>query len=216
MAKEKKEKKLHISYNSDLERNPFNQGQGVQEQLSDISTWKYYSRHTLGTPLSKALGYFIVTVLLVVGFLCLFFVDFIYKLLPYTMGCLMIAIGASSVFCAVITKEYKRLDTKLSSTGILLLVIGISIIVHGNRADGLIGVIWGIFGLIEGTESLNIAIYNITHKKKWLADMLQTMLQITLALLLLIDPVTKLYPHMRILGMEHMALAIHIMRLNDA
>lgn len=187
-----------------------------RQQESDISTWKFYSRHTFGTPLSKALGYFIVTVLLVVGFLCLFFVDFIYKLLPYTMGCLMIAIGASSVFCAVITKEYKRLDTKLSSTGILLIVIGISIIVHGNRADGLIGVIWGIFGLLEGTESLNVAIYNITHKKKWFADMLQTMLQITLALLLLIDPVTKLYPHMRILGMEHMALAIHIMRLNDA
>ena len=171
-----------------------------RQQESDISTWKFYSRHTFGTPFSKALGYFIVTVLLVVGFLCLFFVDFIYKLLPYTMGSLMIAIGVSSVFCAVITRGYKS----------------ISIIVHGNRADGLIGVIWGIFGLLEGTESLNVAIYNITHKKKWLADMLQTMLQITLALLLLIDPVTKLYPHMRILGMEHMALAIHIMRLNDA
>lgn len=216
MAGKEKNEKLYTDSPSDLGYAPFYQGQAVQELETDMSTWKFYSRHVFGTPLSKRIGYIIVGILLIVGFLCLFFVDFIYKVLPYTMGSLMIAIGVSSLFCAIITKEYKRLDTKLSSAGILLIVIGISIIVHGNRADGLIGVIWGIFGLIEGTESLNVAIYNLTHKKKWVADMLQTILQITLALLLLIDPVTKLYPHMRILGMEHIALAIQIMRLNDA
>lgn len=216
MAGKEKNKKLYTDAHADLGYSPFYQGQAVQELETDMSTWKFYSRHIFGTPLSKRLGHIIVAILLVVGFLCLFFVDFIYKVLPYTMGSLMIAIGVSSLFCAIITKEYKRLDTKLSSAGILLIVIGISIIVHGNRADGLIGVIWGIFGMVEGTESLNVAIYNLTHKKKWVADMLQTILQITLALLLLIDPVTKLYPHMRILGMEHIALAIQIMRLNEA
>lgn len=41
----------------------------------------------------------------------------------------------------------------------------------GQRA--LIGVAWGIFGLIEGSESLNVTIYNLVVRKKWGMDMLQ-------------------------------------------
>lgn len=48
-----------------------------------------------------------------------------------------------AVIDSVLTGEYRRLDTKLSSSGIIMLVVGIVIIVRGNEADGLIGVAWG-------------------------------------------------------------------------
>lgn len=89
---------------------------------------------------------------------------------------------------------------------------GIAIIVRGNEADGLIGVAWGIFGLIQGSESLNVAIYNLANKKRWGMDMLQAAVQIALALLLLVDPVAKLYPHMRVLGLELLATGFHVFR----
>lgn len=93
-----------------------------------------------------------------------------------------------------------------------MLVLGLAIIVRGSGADGLIGVAWGIFGLIQGSESLNAAIYNLTNKKKWGMDVVQAAVQIGLALLLLIDPVTKLYPHMRILGLDLLAMGFHVFR----
>lgn len=93
-----------------------------------------------------------------------------------------------------------------------MLVVGVAIMVRGSAADGLIGVAWGIFGLIQGSESLNVAIYNLANRKRWGMDMLQAAVQITLALLLLVDSMTKLYPHMRILGLELLSMGFHIFR----
>lgn len=140
------------------------------------------------------------------------FVDFIYGLLPWLMGGFLAGTGVLAVIDSVLAGEYRRLDTKLSSSGVLMLVVGLAIIVRGSGADGLIVVAWGIFGLIQGSESLNVAIYNLAGRKKWGMDMLQAAVQIGLALLLMVDPVTKLYPHMRILGLELLAMGFHIFR----
>ena len=133
-------------------------------------------------------------------------------LLPWLMGGFLAGAGVLAVIDSVLAGEYRRLDTKLSSSGVLMLMVGLAIIVRGSGADGLIGVAWGIFGLIQGSESLNVAIYNLAGRKKWGMDMLQAAVQIGLALLLLVDPVTKLYPHMRILGLELLAMGFHIFR----
>lgn len=161
---------------------------------------------------ARSVGYGIVLIMGAVGVLCLFFVDFSYKLLPYIIGGFMAGTGVLAIVGSVLSKEYLKLETKLSSSGILVLVIGIAIIVRGGQADGLIGVAWGILGLIQGSESLNIAIYNLAHKKKWLVEMLQAVVQITPALLLLVDPALKLYPHMQILGLELLAMGLNIFR----
>lgn len=178
----------------------------------NITAWRAYGQEIFATPAIRNAGYAVVLILYMVGFQCLLFVDFIYKMLPYIMGGVMAVTGALAIVGSVLDGEYKKLETKLSSSGILVLVIGIAIIVRGEQADGLIGVAWGILGLIQGSESLNVAIYNLAHKKKWPADMLQAAVQITLALLLLVDPVSKLYPHMRILGLELLAMGFHIFR----
>ena len=164
------------------------------------------------TPVSRKIGYELVGIMCLLGIQCLFFVDFIYGLLPWLMGGFLAGAGVLAVIDSVLAGEYRRLDTKLSSSGVLMLVVGLAILVRGSGADGLIGVAWGIFGLIQGSESLNVAIYNLAGRKKWGMDMLQAAVQIGLALLLLVDPVTKLYPHMRILGLELLAMGFHIFR----
>lgn len=186
--------------------------QGSQRKTPNVTAWRTYGQEIFANPAVRSVGYGIVLLMGLLGILCLFFTDFIYKLLPYIMGGFMAGTGALAIAGSVLSKEYLKLETKLSSSGIVVFVIGIAIIVRGAQADGLIGVAWGILGLIQGSESLNIAIYNLAHKKKWPADMLQAAVQITLALLLLVDPASKLYPHMPILGLELLTMGLHIFR----
>lgn len=183
-----------------------------QRKTPGITAWRSYGQAVFSTPAIRNVGLGIVLAMCILGVQCLFFVDFTYKLLPYIMGGFMAGTGILAMIGSVMGREYLKLETKLSSSGILVLVIGIAIIVRGERSDGLIGVAWGILGLIQGSESLNVAIYNLAHKKKWPADMLQAAVQILLAMLLLVDPVSKLYPHMRILGLELLAMGFHIFR----
>lgn len=183
-----------------------------QKKAPDIRAWRAHGQEIFTSSSARNVGYGIVLIMGAVGVLCLFFVDFSYKLMPYIMGGFMAGTGALAIAGSVLSKEYLKLETKLSSSGILLLVIGIAIIVRGGQADGLIGVAWGILGLIQGSESLNVAIYNLAHKKKWPVDMFQAVVQITLALFLLVDPALKLYPHMRILGLELLAMGFNIFR----
>lgn len=187
-------------------------GQETQKKAPDVKAWRAHGQEIFTSPAARRVGYGIVLIMGIVGVLCLFFVDFSYKLLPYIMGGFMAGTGVLAIIGAVLSKEYLKLETKLSSSGILVLVMGIAIIVRGGQADGLIGVSWGILGLIQGSESLNVAIYKLAHKKKWPVDMLQAVIQITLALLLLVDPALKLYPHMRIVGLELIAMGFNIFR----
>lgn len=186
--------------------------QGKQEKAPYIKAWRTYGQKVFTTPVSRRIGYGLIGIMCFIGVQCLFFVDFIYGLLPYLMGGFMAGAGVLAMIDSILTGEYRKLDTKLSSSGILMLVVGAAIIVRGSAADGLIGGAWGIFGLIQGSESLNVAIYNLANRKKWGMDMLQAVVQIMLALLLLVDPVAKLYPHMQILGLELLTMGFHIFR----
>lgn len=186
--------------------------QEPQKKTPNVTVWKAFGKEIFATPVICRTGYGVVFIMGVLGVMCLFFVDFIYKLLPYIMGGFMAGTGVLAITGSVLSKEYLKLETRLSSSGILMLVIGIAIIVRGDQADGLIGVAWGILGLIQGSQSLNAAIYHLAHRKKWLVDMLQAAVQITPALLLLVDPASKLYPHMPILGLELMAMGFHMFR----
>lgn len=186
--------------------------QEKQEKAPYIKAWRTYGQKVFTMPVSRRIGYGLIGIMCLIGMQCLFFVDFIYGLLPYLMGGFMAGAGVLAMIDSILTGEYRKLDTKLSSSGILMLVVGVAIIVRGSAADGLIGVAWGIFGLIQGSESLNVAIYNLANRKKWGMDMLQAVVQIMPALLLLVDPVAKLYPHMQILGLELLAMGFHIFR----
>ena len=183
-----------------------------QEKMPHITAWRAYGQKIFSTPASRRIGYGLTGIMCLLGIQCLFFVDFIYGLLPWLMGGFLAGAGVLAVIDSVLAGEYRRLDTKLSSSGVLMLMVGLAIIVRGSGADGLIGVAWGIFGLIQGSESLNVAIYNLANKKRWGMDMLQAAVQIALALLLLVDPVAKLYPHMRVLGLELLATGFHVFR----
>ena len=180
--------------------------------MVQITAWRFYDQEIFKTSASRRIGYVVVGLLCALGIQCLFLVDFIYKLFPYIIGGFMAGTGVLAIVGSVLEKEYLRLDTKLLSSGILVFVIGIAIMARNIQSDGLIGIAWGILGMIQGSESLNVAIYNLAHKNKWMKDMLQAAIQIVLALLLLVDPASKLYPHMPILGLEMLAMGFHIFR----
>lgn len=186
--------------------------QKEQRKTPAVTAWRSYGQEIFAVPAARKAGYVIVFILCILGIQCLFFVDFVYKFLPLIIGGFMAGTGVLAMIGSVLSKEYLKLETKLSSSGILVFVIGIIIMMRGAQADGLIGVAWGILGLIQGSESLNVAIYNLAHKRKWPADMLQASVQILLAVLLLADPASKLYPHMPILGLEMLSMSLHIFR----
>lgn len=122
----------------------------------------------------------------------------------------MLLLGICNIYRDVLIKEYKKPETKLTSNGIIMIVLGLVILYHHNNADSVIGSIRGLIGLAKGSEELNLAIYYMANKKAFLKELIQAILELLLSLLLLVDPMSAMKHHLFILGFELIILGLHI------
>ena len=60
--------------------------QEKQEKTPHITAWRAYGQKIFTTPASRRIGYGLTGIMCMMGIQCLFFVDFIYGLLPWLMG----------------------------------------------------------------------------------------------------------------------------------
>lgn len=158
--------------------------------------------------IEKYPGYVIAAVLIVIGIFCIFLTDFAYKILPYGLGILMIVSGIFALIMSIRSKEYKTSETNVTSIGIIVLALGVVILVHNDGADSLIGAIWGMLGLYRGSGELNYAISCIFRKKPFYKEMVHSIIELMLAVILLLDPIAKLQTHLIILGLELCLLGV--------
>lgn len=159
-------------------------------------------------PIGKRSGYVISIFLIIMGAFCIAFTDLAYAILPYALGILMTITGAFAILESIRSREYQTNDTKLTSMGIIILALGIAILRHVDEADTLIGAIWGMFGIFKGSEELNDAIFFISQKKPFAKELIHSALELIVALILLLDPVEKIWTHVIILGIELCLLGI--------
>lgn len=61
---------------------------------------------------------------------------------------------------------------------------------------------WGLHGLVKSANYLNIALYNVCDKEKWITILIKSMIEFGLSLILVFDPFGKLGYHIFILGLQ--------------
>lgn len=144
------------------------------------------------------------------GILCMLFTKQIHSLFPYILGILMVFTGACDVYRGVTTKEFRKNDTKLTSHGIVTLILGCTILYHHRNADSIIGAIWGVIGLTKGSETLNLAICSWSAKLPFTGKLLHGMIELLLGILLLADPLSAVEHHLFILGIELVTIGIQV------
>ena len=147
--------------------------------------------------------------LIILGCICVFFTDRFYEKLPLLLGEVMVALGTVDVIRGFCTGEYKKKETKLTSNGIVNLLVGIVMLRLKSDSYILIGAIWGTLGLLKGSEELNKAICAIAGKEPFVRELLSAVIELVLGILLLLEPDGNLHHHIVILGLE---LIVHGVR----
>ena len=146
------------------------------------------------------------------GAACMLFTEQIHSLFPFILGFLMATSGICNIYRGVISKEFRQVETKLTSHGITTFLLGCVIVYHHGNADSIIGAIWGVIGLTKGTETLNLAICRCSAKLPFVGEMVHGVIELLLGILLLIDPLSAVGHHVFILGIELIAVGIQAVK----
>lgn len=136
------------------------------------------------------------------GLLYILFTNWIYSVFPYILGGTMSVIGLFDIYRGIATAEFKRSETKLTSNGIVMLSLGIVILIHSKNTNVIIGSVWGAIGLFKGSEELNMAICHRFSNKPFVGKAIHAIVELILAIVLLVDPLTAIRHHLFILGLE--------------
>lgn len=148
--------------------------------------------------------------LIVFGVLCIGFTDKVHSIFRYMLGGNMVAIGVCDLYRGIKLGEYRENETKLTSNGIIMILLGSIIVTYRGSADSIIGCIWGMIGLIKGSEELNIAIYYCVSKQKYVKSLFHAIIELLLAIMLLAEPQVSVKHHVVILGAELIWYGIQI------
>lgn len=157
-------------------------------------------------------GIFAATIFIVAGLLFLLMTEEIYNLFPYTVGAFFLVVGGFDVFRGIRTKEYKITETKLLANGIVYLLLGAVILYHRHESEYIIGALWGVLGIIKGSEALNTALHQMYMRVRFWKELLRAAIEMLLGVLLLIDAKATLKHHVFILGIEMLLVGWRILQ----
>lgn len=161
---------------------------------------KSHDKHHI--PRSTEIAYILGGLLILVGIVCLFLTHQLYHYLPIVLSVILVAMGIVDIIRGFHTGEYKRRDTKLTSDGFVLILIGVIMLCFQDKSYMMIGAIWGTIGLLQGSEALNKTICSIADKTPFVRELLTAVVELTLAILLLLEPGGDLHHHLILLGLE--------------
>ena len=162
--------------------------------------------------ISRTSGRICGVVLLLSGAVCILLTGQVYRALPYILGIGMVLIGVNCTVCGLWTGEYRNKETKLTAKGIVYIALGLVILHHRANADAVIGSIWGVLGLMKGSEALNEALYRLSRKESFAALAIQAVIEVVLGFLLLTDPSSAVRHHVLLLGLELLAVGWQALR----
>lgn len=136
------------------------------------------------------------------GLICIIYGEKILLLLPIICGSILLLKGLVQLIEGIRDKDYKSLEKTNLETSFILIAIGLGILFKRSDALFIVGMFWGIHGLVKSSNYLNIALYNFCHKERWIAILIKSIIEFGLSLILVFDPFGKLGHHIFILGLE--------------
>lgn len=90
----------------------------------------------------------------------------------------------------------------------MMFIMGIAFLLKGSSSLEVLGITWAFIGIRKASKSLNAAIRQFFCKNNnCVIPMIEFFVRITLALLLLFNPIEKISNHVIILGLEIIAVS---------
>ena len=145
-----------------------------------------------------------VSALLVIlnGIICITYGDKLLVLLPFICGAILLIKGILQCIKGIQDQDYKHLNQTNLEKSFILIAVGIGILIKRNDALFVVGMFWGLHGLIKSAGYLNVALYNFCNQGKWIALLIKAIIEFGLSLVLVFDPFGKIGHHITILGLE--------------
>ena len=104
------------------------------------------------------------------GCLCIILTDRILTFLPLILGSLLILLSILRFSQVFIDLKYTRDEAFVAGNGTLYLVLGIIILLKGNGAYYMIGIVWGMLGLIRDSRNFTNQLFRLIQKEDKIKD----------------------------------------------
>ncbi len=141
-------------------------------------------------------------VLLVLGFICILFCQSLTTVIPYLIGLGMCLNGIFGIYTGFDRHEYRTLQTSQIATSLVMLLVGLTVFVNAaETALGFLGIVWGLISLLKGAGEVNHALYRLWKRERGISLMLTALLEISLGLILIMDPFEHFSVHVAFLGL---------------
>lgn len=173
--------------------------------LAEFSTEGNIERLTRLTKLpANVAAYIMAAVNIIVGLLCIIITDEIAEVLPFIVSGVMLLLGVARLGVAIFKHEYRRAETNLTATAIIVIALGTMILYQGLHDDNqsaitFISIIWGILGLFECAHALNCAFKRIANSERGIYYLLKAIVEGVIAFLLLYNPAGHEIHHVHII-----------------
>ena len=144
---------------------------------------------------------YLVIALLVIGFLLIIFPAKFSIAFPWVLGVVLMLRGLSVIILALHYKDPEHTPGR----AIVYITLGLTVMILGSRAVGIIGVIWAVLSLMETAEEID-EIWKEGHYS--IICVISCIISVALAILLMTDPFKHFAAHVRILGLEILASVV--------
>lgn len=136
------------------------------------------------------------------GLICITYGEKLLFLLPYICGAILLIKGIIQCIEGIKDEDYKDLNKTNLEKSFILIAVGIGILIKRSDALFVVGMFWGLYGLIKSASYLNVALYNFCNQGRWIGLLVKAILEFGLSLVLVFDPFGKIGHHITILGLE--------------
>lgn len=136
------------------------------------------------------------------GVICVTYGDKLLPLLPLICGMVLLLKGITQLVEGIINKDYESLEQNNLEKSFISIAIGIGVLIKKSEALFIVGMFWGLHGLIKSSNYLNTALYNFCKKEKFAFLLFKAIVEFGLSIVLIFDPFGKIGHHIVILGLE--------------
>ena len=146
----------------------------------------------------------------IIGLLCVLFPIRITRGLPYVLGGAMAAAGV--VYSVSYFRSRPSGHSAELASGLVLLLVGISCVLHGADSIVPLGTVWAVIGIQKASKSLAAAIERTNEGSARIFSFLGFLIRLTFSMVLLFYPEEKIQTHVVLLGLELMIVSIRLTR----
>ena len=150
----------------------------------------------------RKLDYISSILVIVNGLICIVYGNKLLPLLPIVCGSILLVKGLIQLSEGIVNKDYASLEKTNMEKSFISIAIGLGVLIKRSDALFIVGMFWGLHGLIKSSNYLNIALYNFHNRDKWILVLIKAIVEFGLSVALIFDPFGKLGHHIVILGLE--------------